>query len=151
MMSNVKRELQRLYEREGNLNYLISDSGYPQEPWLMVPFGDVPNSPESRYNNALSRLRIAIEHLNGILKSRFRCLLGHRALNYNPIRAAKIIYTCAVLHNMCRAYNVPLPENNEIPHVPVPHVDNQANNGNWQQEGARLRRRIVARYFPVGN
>jgi hypothetical protein len=131
MMSNVKRELQRLYEREGNLNYLIGDSGYPQEPWLMVPFGDVPNSPESRYNNALSRLRIAIEHLNGILKSRFRCLLGHRAL--------------------CRAYNVPLPENNEIPHVPVPHVDNQANNGNWQQEGARLRRRIVARYFPVGN
>jgi hypothetical protein len=112
----------------------------------MVPFSDVvPNSPESRYNNALSRLRIGIEHLNGILQSIFRCLLGHRALNYNPIRAAKIIYTCAVFHN------VPLPENDEIPHGPVPHLDNQANNGNWQQEGARLRRRIVARYFPVGN
>lgn len=137
-MSTVKRELQRLYESERNLNYLIGDSRYPQEPWLMVPvvpFSDaVPTFLQSRYNNGLSRLRTAIEHLNRIFTSRFCCLLRHSALNYNRVKAAKIIYTCAVLHNMCWAFDVPLSENKEIPHLPVLHVDNQVNNGNWYQE-----------------
>lgn len=33
---------------------------------------------------------------------RFRCLLHHRTLHYNPAMAAKIIIACCVLHNMCK-------------------------------------------------
>jgi hypothetical protein len=61
--------------------YLIGDSGYPLEPWLLTPFGQVaPNSREARYNKALSKIRTIIEHVNGMLKARFRCTHGHRAL-----------------------------------------------------------------------
>ena len=81
----------------------MGDSGYPLEPWLLTPFGQVePNSAPARYNKALSKIRTIMEHVNGMLKARFRCTHGHRALHYDPIRAAKIIYTCAVLHNMYR-------------------------------------------------
>lgn len=56
-----------------------------------------------------------IEHVNGMLKGSFRCLHGHRVLHYDPIRAAKIIYTWAVLHNMGRTYNVPTPVDAQLP------------------------------------
>lgn len=41
---------------------------------------------------------------------RFRCLLRHRTLNYDPVKAAKIIYSCAILHNMANFYKSNLPE-----------------------------------------
>jgi hypothetical protein len=92
MMSQAKTELQNLHVRTGQLNYLIGDSGYPLEPWLLTPFAHVvPNSPEGNFNKALSKMRTIIEHVNGMLKGRFRCTHGHRALHYDPIRAA-IVY-----------------------------------------------------------
>jgi hypothetical protein len=48
--------------------------------------------------------------LNGRLKGRFRCLLKDRSLHYNPIKAAKIIYSCGVLHNICQHFRVPWPD-----------------------------------------
>jgi hypothetical protein len=81
------------------------------------------DTPESRFNTALSQLRMTIEHTNGLLKSRFRCIHGHRALNYKPIRAAKIIYTSSILHNMCITYNVPIPEDDDHLQPMVRSVD----------------------------
>lgn len=45
--------------------------------------------------------RTIIEHVNGILKMRWRCCLKHRVLHYHPEIASKIINTCSVLHNLC--------------------------------------------------
>ncbi|KAK9709964.1 hypothetical protein QE152_g26313 [Popillia japonica] len=42
---------------------------------------------------------------------RFRCLSRHQVLLYHPIRAANIIYTCCVLHNIALRANIILPEN----------------------------------------
>lgn len=53
------------------------------------------------YNAAHSKGRCVIERVNGILKSRFRCLLRHRTLHYAPEMAGLIINACAILHNMC--------------------------------------------------
>jgi len=88
----------------------IGDSGYSLRPWMMTPITDaVENSPEALYNKKLIRCRSLIEQCNGLLKMRFRCLLKHRVLHYAPPTAAKIINTCAVLHNICVSENVPMP------------------------------------------
>lgn len=76
----------------------------------MTPIIDAAeNSPEASYNKKQMRCRSLIEQCNGVLKMRFRCLLKHRVLHYSPPIASKIIYTCAVLHNICISENVPMP------------------------------------------
>jgi hypothetical protein len=150
MTSGAKRALQQHYVQTGSINYLIGDSGYPLEPWLMVPFVNPPdNTPQSRFNTALSNLRIIIEHTNGLLKGRFRSLHGHRALHYNPLRVAKLIYSGAILHNMCRTYNVPLPNDEDVlPRPPRPINQPVAeNNADWFNQGSRLRNHIVESHF----
>ncbi|XP_018359006.1 PREDICTED: putative nuclease HARBI1 isoform X1 [Trachymyrmex cornetzi] len=76
---------------------------------MMTPIIDaIEGSPEAEYNRKQMKCRSLIEQCNGVLKMRFRCLLKHRVLHYSPPTASKIIYTCAVLHNMCINENVPL-------------------------------------------
>lgn len=60
-----------------------------------------------------------VERTIGVLKNRFRCLLGARQLHYTPQMAGKITAVCAALHNICiyykldcNEYNVPLEEQN---------------------------------------
>lgn len=51
-----------------------------------------------------------IERTNGVLKGRFRCLSKHRQLLYHPAKAAIIIYTAAILHNIALWANEELDE-----------------------------------------
>lgn len=85
--------------------YLLGDSGYPSEPWLLtpVPGRPPPGTPESRYNKEHAAMRNVVERCIGVLKSRFRCLQHYRTLLYNPDRAATIIAACAALHNIALA------------------------------------------------
>nr|XP_050027951.1 putative nuclease HARBI1 [Dermacentor andersoni] len=83
--------------------HLLSDSGYPLEPWLLTPVTGHPpiHTAEGRYNTAHAAMRSVVERCIGLLKSRFRCLQRYRALHYEPDRAANILAACAVLHNLC--------------------------------------------------
>ncbi|XP_070382636.1 putative nuclease HARBI1 [Dermacentor albipictus] len=83
--------------------FLLGDSGYPLEPWLMTPVPGHPSlqTPEGAYNHAHSSMRTAVERCIGVLKSRFRCLQRYRTLHYSPKRSATIIAACAALHNLC--------------------------------------------------
>ncbi|XP_045457794.1 putative nuclease HARBI1 [Melitaea cinxia] len=86
----------------GELVYLLGDSGYPQRNFLMTPILDAPaNSPEEHYTNMHCVARNIVERTIGVLKNRWRCLLGHRVLHYHPNTAARIINACCVLHNIC--------------------------------------------------
>ncbi|KAJ8966056.1 hypothetical protein NQ314_003764 [Rhamnusium bicolor] len=76
--------------------------GTPLQPWLLTSILDVSeNTPEGRYTKAHCRTKNTIERCIGVLKSRFKCRRKHRSLHYDLVTAAKIIYPCGVLHNIC--------------------------------------------------
>lgn len=51
------------------------------------------------FNLRLCVVRQMIERCIGLLKLRFRCLLGERKLRYSPTKVGRITYACATLHN----------------------------------------------------
>ncbi|KAK3923635.1 Putative nuclease, partial [Frankliniella fusca] len=90
--------------------YILGDSGYPNEPWCIIPLLDQePGSAEEYFTKRHCRARNSVERCIGVLKSRFRCLLKDRTHHYLPLRAATIIKACTVLHNMCIMAGVPRP------------------------------------------
>lgn len=69
---------------------------------MMTPIVDAPpGSAEEYYTNLHCVARNTVERTIGVLKNRWRCLLGHRVLHYHPDTASKIINACCVLHNIC--------------------------------------------------
>nr|CAH7756736.1 unnamed protein product [Callosobruchus chinensis] len=127
-------------------SWLLGDSGYPQEPWLMTPIiNPVPGSPESRYSEAHIQARNCVERCIGVLKGRFLCL--SKILRYSPQKVGTIANVCAILHNICIAgrleadFNIPQPlAPQQVPlHVlqdNVPHRD-----------GNNIRQNIIQMYF----
>ncbi|GBM91047.1 Putative nuclease HARBI1 [Araneus ventricosus] len=112
-------------------SWLIGDSGYPLEPWLMTPISNADeDSSSARYNYAHTQARNTIEQCIVLLKSRFRCCQRSRQLHYSPEKAGLIINACAVLHNICIHHNVrhfPIEELDEdIAWGPIPQ-DNGTN------------------------
>ncbi|XP_017467848.1 PREDICTED: putative nuclease HARBI1 [Rhagoletis zephyria] len=84
-LSKLRFYMERRY-REGERNtWLLGDAGYPLEPWLMTPYRSVSEGTQhSNYNMRHSRTRNIVERTIGVLKNRFRCLLGARKLHYLP-------------------------------------------------------------------
>lgn len=88
--------------------FMLSDNGYPLQPWLLKPY-DSPNTPaQNLYNKNHRKLRSLVERAIGLLKARFRCLLGENKLRYDPLMSGYIIYSCAVLHNYLIDNNFPV-------------------------------------------
>lgn len=152
----------------------VGDSGYPLQPWLLTPVQEAgENSPESRYNSAHIRARNSIEKCFGVLKARFRCLLKHRTLHYDAVKAANIIYACMVFHNIIVENRPPeveliLADNNEPLEPVVRGVGGQCSwnilceneelqiniiisfldvDGGWLAEGRRIRTNLIRRDF----
>ncbi|KAI4455575.1 hypothetical protein MML48_9g00001478 [Holotrichia oblita] len=147
--SDVNGLLQEL-TNSGHTSYLLGDSGYPLRPWLLTPIPNAaPGSAEQRYNNTHRRIRATIERCNGILKSRFRCMLKHRVLHYLPERAAKIINVCVMMHNFCIDNQLPPPELVEdMDDLGMDVVFNEPNLlNNAYLAGRRQQERIVQQHF----
>lgn len=105
--SVIRPHLEQL-NNSGETAILLGDSGFAQRPYMMVPYSNPPaGMPQEYYNKIHSTTRNTAERTFGLLKGRFRCLLVHRVLHYDPDMVSKIIVACCVLHNICNQAGLP--------------------------------------------
>jgi hypothetical protein len=83
--------------------WLLGDSGYGIEPWLLTPFSNNRDlsEAEERYQKAFVKTRRIVENTIGLWKNIFRCLLENK-LHYRPERVIDIIAATVFLHNLRR-------------------------------------------------
>lgn len=149
--SQIRDHLQNSYNAGNRNSWLIGDSGYPLEPFLLTPIlNPQPNSPEARYNETHIRARLCVERCFGLLKMRFRCLLKERTARYDPQFVGKLFNACAILHNICLDHNFHIPVDDMIDinaddNIPAFRI--LPNQAPLLNEGRRVRENIVERYF----
>lgn len=124
-------------------------------PWLLTPIINAePGSAEEHYTNVHCRTRNTVERCIGVLKARWRCLLAHRVLHYDHHTAAKIINSCAVLHNICNKYRLPVPQlqsadsqGDQSQQIPQLFVRGVADEQQLLASGRQQRDRLVQRLW----
>lgn len=128
--------------------WLLGDSGFPLQPWLMTPFGAPASRSEQMFNTAHKSTRCMVERCIGVLKSRFRCILSERILSYDPVISGKIINACIILHNYMQFAGVLPPQNIDEPIVHDIYQPNQdAGANDMLSHGRRTRQDIVNNNF----
>ena len=82
-------------------HHILGDSGYPNLPWLLVPFRDDGRLTEvqRKYNQVHASVRSTVERAFGLLKGRFT-RLKYVAQKENETIVCTILTAC-VLHNLC--------------------------------------------------
>lgn len=104
-MSSARNFLLNAYSNGDKNSWLLGDSGYALEPFLLTPYKDVrAETREHKFNKKHASGRNIVERTIGVLKSRFRCLMG--TMLFSPQKVVKIINVCCALHNICREYGV---------------------------------------------
>lgn len=110
--SQVFTHLQRQYSAGIYDEYLFGDSGYPLQPWLLIPIPNPADRIDRFFNKIHRSIRSGVERTIGLLKGRFRCLLCERKLRYKPSAVLNIVNSCAVLHNILVSNHVPFVRRN---------------------------------------
>ncbi|XP_061184381.1 putative nuclease HARBI1 [Saccostrea echinata] len=91
--------------------HLLGDSGYPSRRWLLTPFRIPQPGPQTNSNNAHKRTRSIVERGIGQLKRRFHVL--HGEIRLSPQKACQVVIACAVLHNICKDRQIPIPADDD--------------------------------------
>lgn len=114
--SQVNKCLRRICNEMGRRwqFFMLADNGYPLQPWLLKPYDNPSTTAQKLYNKYHRKLRSLVERAIGLLKARFRCLLGENKLRYDPTMSGYIIYACSTLHNFLIANNYPVDDINPI-------------------------------------
>lgn len=82
--------------------FILGDSAYPPNRWIVPPFKDYGNLSEGqkKFNQIHSSTRIVVENTFGLLKMRFRRLLKFTEQTKISTLTNIIVRVC-VLHNIC--------------------------------------------------
>ncbi|XP_017470682.1 PREDICTED: putative nuclease HARBI1 [Rhagoletis zephyria] len=125
-ISQARTILKERYDAGERRCWLLGDAGYPLEPYIMTPYRSAAEgSPEAIYNNKHAKARNIVERTIGVLKNRFRCLLGARQLHYTPSKATQIANVCAALNNICIEFGSHITnEDADIAELNEDNVDN---------------------------
>ncbi|XP_041470028.1 putative nuclease HARBI1, partial [Lytechinus variegatus] len=135
----------RLYRKYNNgelKGIILGDSGYPLMTWLMTPILNPQTPEEQAYNNAQCKTRSIIEQVNGQLKNKFRCLLGH-GLQIRPNRACNIITACCILFNISKRFRQPAADDNEDDHMIDDNMEGEINRERGDAAAIAVRAQIV--------
>ena len=81
--------------------YILGDSAYTLERWLMKPFQGRLTPEQLVYNHKTSRARVVVENAFGRLKGRWRCLMKRNDCKMDKIKIQ--VAACCVLHNLCES------------------------------------------------
>lgn len=84
--------------------FLIGDSAYPLQTWLMKPFpqSSAFTTEMKQYNYRISRARIVVENAYGRLKARWRRLMKRNDMHVDHI--PNVIAAACILHNLCEIH-----------------------------------------------
>lgn len=122
-MSTARNFFMERYENGERGSWLLADSGYPLEPFIMTPYRNATGISQQRFNKRHASARNVVERTIGVLKSRFRCL--SRTLFYSPLKAVQIINVCCALNNLCNKLKLEQPED-----VSEEHTNDEINEQN---------------------
>lgn len=145
-LSDARQHFEQQHQQGVRNSFILGDAGYPLEPWLITPFRSPEQfSCESNFNKAHAKARNIVERTIGLLKNRFRCLLGARQLHYSPKKAVQFVNVCCALHNICIYFNV---EDDEYlvqqhPGYDDDNYDETVENSNSQTEAQRIRATLM--------
>lgn len=144
--SVARQALETSFNNGDRNSWLLGDSGYPLEPWLLTPIENAaPETPEFWYTQAHIQTRNAIERCIGVLKGRFQSL--NHILRYSPTQAGNFVNCCAILHNLCTAaglnneFEIPQQLNILANDIHIPYQ------GNIPRQGINTRRTLINQYF----
>lgn len=84
--------------------YILGDSAYPLQNWLLKPFTDTGRltAEQQVYNFKVCRARVVVENAFGRLKGRWRCLMKRNDCAVNLVKS--MVLTCCALHNLCESH-----------------------------------------------
>ncbi|CAG4969913.1 unnamed protein product [Colias eurytheme] len=123
--------------------WLLGDSAYPNRPYLLTPLLNTATPQEIRYNEAHIKTRNTIERTFGIWKRRFPVISLTMRLSLPNIQ--KVIIATAVLHNICRTYNI-----EEVPpevNVPCVAAEDPDQLPNMELNDVENRTELIRHYF----
>nr|CAI5852143.1 unnamed protein product [Callosobruchus analis] len=125
------------------LNDMLSlgDCGYGISRWLMTPY----RNPEISFNTLFTKERVIIERCFGQLKRSFSILQYMVRLKLN--RVVSVIISCAVLHNISKYLNDPVPVDEQEDDM----NDEEEEEYNSENEDEKVRRRALQRGEEIKN
>ena len=105
--------------------YLLADSGYTTTPTVIASFKKPAalKKENELFNHFLSKMRMKVEHCNGMIKGRFQCLRGLRNMVRHKKDHRRVVYwirACAVLHNFLIDDGYDMEWNETIAHFESP-------------------------------